>query len=149
MRHARRWRAGLGVLLAGSVSLSGCTHNHYYGASEPACGPTVIGSIAADGPEYGAVCEVPNQVVSGGSVVARRQPGATSSPPPRPLEWSSASRAEVPPRLAAIGPRGRPARPASKAARSTTRRHALRDRRGGRIETSWHDAARGSTPAVW
>jgi len=83
MRHARRWRAGLGVLLAGSVSLSGCTHNHYYGASVPVCGPTVVGSTAADGPEYGAVCEVPNQVVSGGSVVAQRQPGVTVVPAPK------------------------------------------------------------------
>ncbi len=83
MRHARRRRAGLGVLLAGCVSLSGCTHNHYYGASVPACGPTVVGSIAADAPEYGAVCEVPNQVVSGGSVVAQRQPGVTVVPAPK------------------------------------------------------------------
>ncbi len=83
MRHARRWRAGLGILLAGSVSLSGCTHNHYYGASVPVCGPTVVGSTATDGAEYGAVCEVPNQVVSGGSVVVQRQPGATVVPAPK------------------------------------------------------------------
>jgi len=70
-------------LLAGYVSLSGCTHNHYYGASVPACGPTVVGSIAADAPEYGAVCEVPNQVVSGGSVVARPQAGTTIVPAPK------------------------------------------------------------------
>jgi len=71
-------------LLAGCVSLSGCTHNHYYGASVPACGPTVVGSIGgADAPEYGAVCEVPNQVVSGGSVVAQRQPGVTVVPAPK------------------------------------------------------------------
>ena len=38
MRHARRWRAGLGVLLAGWAGLSGCTHNHYYGAALPVCG---------------------------------------------------------------------------------------------------------------
>ena len=83
MRHARRWRAGLGVLLAGYASLSGCTHNHYYGASVPVCGPTVVGSTGADGSEYGAVCEVPNQVVSGGSVVAQRQPGVTVVPTPK------------------------------------------------------------------
>ena len=83
MRHARRWRAGLGVSLAGYVvSLSGCTHNHYYGASVPVCGPTVVGSTA-DGAEYGAVCEVPNQVVSGGSVVARPQVGTTIVPAPK------------------------------------------------------------------
>ncbi len=83
MRHARRRRAGLGVLLAGYMSLSGCTHNHYYGASVPACGPTVVGSTGTDGSEYGAVCEVPNQVVSGGSVVAQRQPAATVVPAPK------------------------------------------------------------------
>jgi hypothetical protein len=84
MRHARRWRAGLGVLLAGYVSLSsGCTHNHYYGASVPVCGPTVVGSTGEVGSEYGAVCEVPNQVVSGGSVVAQRQPGVTVVPGPK------------------------------------------------------------------
>ena len=69
------------------LSSSGCTHNHYYGASVPACGPTVVGSTVADGAEYGAVCEVPNQVVSGGSVVAQHQPGATVIPAPRPLAW--------------------------------------------------------------
>ena len=84
MRHARRWRAGLGVLLAGYVSLSsGCTHNHYYGASVPVCGPTVVGSTGADGSEYGAVCEVPSQVVSGGSVVTQSPAGAMVTAAPK------------------------------------------------------------------
>ena len=83
MRHARRRRAGLGVLLAGIVSSSGCTHNHYYGAAMPACGPTVAGQTVTDGADYGAVCEVPNQVVSGGNVVAGRQAGTVVIPAPK------------------------------------------------------------------
>src|SRR5689334_20400919 len=76
MRRARFVRGTLGVLLAGWVGSAGCTHNYYYGAVPVACAPgtaVVPGSVS-----YGSVCEVPAQVVGGGTVVAS-SPGIRSS----------------------------------------------------------------------
>lgn len=81
MRHARNRRSALRVLLATAAwvtSIGGCTHNYYYGAAP--CGP-------AGTAEYGAVCDVPTQVVGGSTVVAGSSsptsPGLSGSRPPR------------------------------------------------------------------
>ena len=76
MRRARFMRGTLGVLLAGWVASAGCTHNYYYGALPAACAPgtTILPGTVSDG----SVCEVPAQVVSGGTVVAS-SPGVKSS----------------------------------------------------------------------
>lgn len=69
MRQARFLCAGFGALLAGWVSSAGCTHNYYYGypSTVNGCPPTVVpGAIS-----YGSVCDVPTQVVGGGSIVAQ------------------------------------------------------------------------------
>ena len=80
MRHARRTRVALGILLGSLVVPTGCTHNYYYGANAiPACGP-----IAAPGSvQFGSVCEVPTQVVGGSSVVAQ-SPARSSAVGPKP-----------------------------------------------------------------
>jgi hypothetical protein len=74
------------VLLAaaGSVTSAGCTHNYYYGAVPAGCPPVV--TAAPTGVEYGAVCEVPTQVVGGSTVVAGKtlQPAPTLSGPRPP-----------------------------------------------------------------
>jgi hypothetical protein len=46
---------------------SGCIHNHYY-TPAAGCPPTVTSSAGVV--DYGALCEVPNQVVNGGTVVS-------------------------------------------------------------------------------
>jgi hypothetical protein len=53
------------ALLAGA---GGCTHNYYYGTPVAVCPPGTAPAPAAV--EYGSVCEVPTQVVGGGTVVA-------------------------------------------------------------------------------
>jgi hypothetical protein len=64
MRHARFLRGGLGVFLVGwSFGSVGCTHNHYYGAAVPVCGPSPVAVPATV--SNGAVCEVPTQVDGG------------------------------------------------------------------------------------
>lgn len=69
MRHLGYFQGGLGLLIVGwTMSLTGCTHNHYYTAGVPVCGPspvTVPATVA-----NGAICEVPTQV-EGGSLVAQ------------------------------------------------------------------------------
>lgn len=68
MRHARLVRWGLAVSTVGLVvSSAGCTHNYYYGNAIPACGPVTTAPATV---ANGAVCEVPTQVIGGGSVVA-------------------------------------------------------------------------------
>lgn len=86
MRHARILRVGLTVLLGAAFwgMSAGCTHNYYYGGVPTACAPTP-GGVLSSGVQYGSVCEVPSQVVGGGTVIATNPPG---SPPalsgPRP-----------------------------------------------------------------
>jgi hypothetical protein len=79
MRHARIMRGGLGLVLASGIASAGCTHNYYYGAL-PACGPT---TTPAGTVQYGQVCEVPTQVVGGGSVLSQ-VPARSSIVGPRP-----------------------------------------------------------------
>jgi len=87
MRDARTLRMGLTVLLGAALwgTSAGCTHNYYYGGGAPvACAPSP-GGVLSSGAQYGSVCEVPSQVVGGGTVVATNPPG---TPPtlsgPRP-----------------------------------------------------------------
>ena len=77
MRRARFVRGTLGALLAGLVGLSGCTHNYYYGAL-PACPPGTTAVVPGSAVQYGSVCEVPSQVVGGGTAVSTT-PGIKSS----------------------------------------------------------------------
>ena len=74
MRHHGPSRSGsargaarivLGAALLSSAG--GCIHNHYY--TPAGCPPTVSSAGTVD---YGAVCEVPSQVVDGGRVVTTR-----------------------------------------------------------------------------
>lgn len=90
MRHARFFRGGLGVFLAGwSMSSVGCTHNHYYGPSVPVCGPTAV-AVPATVPN-GAVCEIPTQVEggrllsqgTGRSTIVSGAPAYSGAPAPR------------------------------------------------------------------
>jgi hypothetical protein len=70
MRRARNLWWGPALLFAvaaGSVSSPGCTHNYYYG-TPTACIPTAPGTPSTV--QYGAVCDLPTQVVGGASVVA-------------------------------------------------------------------------------
>lgn len=77
MRRARFMRGTLGVLLAGWVGSAGCTHNYYYGGVPVACAPGTS-TLLPGTVQYGSVCEVPAQVVGGGTVVAS-SPGIRSS----------------------------------------------------------------------
>jgi hypothetical protein len=65
MRHARTLLVGLSIPL-GAASV-GCTHNYYYYPTTPGCPPTT--TVAPSAVKYGAVCEVPTQVVGGATVV--------------------------------------------------------------------------------
>jgi hypothetical protein len=58
------------AILAGAA---GCTHNYYYG-TPVACAPAVTTPGVV---ENGALCEVPTQVVDGGTVVSGRPLVAT------------------------------------------------------------------------
>ena len=55
---------------------SGCTHNYYYptpgaGFVGPCVPMNVVpGATASNVPSYGEICEVPTQVIGGGTVVA-------------------------------------------------------------------------------
>jgi hypothetical protein len=80
MKQARIVRGGLGFVLAGSMASAGCTHNYYYGAL-PACAPA---TVAGGTVQYGQVCEVPTQVIGGGSVVAQGVPSRSTIFGPRP-----------------------------------------------------------------
>lgn len=77
MRRARFVRGTLGILLAGWVGSAGCTHNYYYGTVPVACAPGTT-TVVPGTVSYGSVCEVPAQVVGGGTVVAS-SPGVKSS----------------------------------------------------------------------
>jgi hypothetical protein len=77
MRRARFTRGTLGVLLAGWVGSAGCTHNYYYGSVPVACAPGTS-TLLPGTVQYGSVCEVPAQIVGGGTVVAS-SPGIRSS----------------------------------------------------------------------
>jgi hypothetical protein len=69
LRCARNFLSGPALLfaVAGAVSSVGCTHNYYYGPPQ-ACVPATPGSTGTV--QYGAVCDVPTQVVGGSTVVA-------------------------------------------------------------------------------
>jgi hypothetical protein len=58
----------LGVILAGEVvcTVSGC-HQHYYYYGNPPCSPC---SPAPNTVQYGSVCDVPTQVVEGGTTLS-------------------------------------------------------------------------------
>ena len=75
MRHDRTVRVGLTVLLGGAfwATSAGCTHNYYYGSVPGGCPPSAGGSPSVV--QYGSVCEVPSQVVDGGTVIATNPPG--------------------------------------------------------------------------
>lgn len=69
MRHPGFLHGGLGLLILGwTMSMTGCTHNHYYTAGVPVCGPAPVAVPATVA--NGAVCDVPTQV-EGGSLVAQ------------------------------------------------------------------------------
>jgi len=81
----RAARGALSLFL-GTVLLTshfGCTHNYYYGAASP-CGPVAVAPAVV---ENGVVCEVPSQVVSGGTVASGSSvvtsPVLGASRPPR------------------------------------------------------------------
>ncbi len=78
MRRARIVRATLGVVLTGWIGSAGCTHNYYYGGVPVACAPGTTTIVPGSSVQYGSVCEVPAQVVGGGTVVAL-SPGVRSS----------------------------------------------------------------------
>ncbi|HMB08043.1 MAG TPA: hypothetical protein VKP69_30480, partial [Isosphaeraceae bacterium] len=83
MRLARFARGGPIALLVGVIGSAGCTHNYYYG-TVPVCGPTT--AVAPGTVQYGSVCDVPTQVVGGGSVVTQGPPRTTvvaGARPPR------------------------------------------------------------------
>ena len=83
MRLPRFARGGSVTLLAGVIGSAGCTHNYYYG-NVPVCGPTA--TLPPGTVQYGAVCDVPTQVVGGGSVVTQAPPSTTvvaGARPPR------------------------------------------------------------------
>lgn len=90
--RAGRARGVAGVLLGAALwsGQSGCTHNYYYGT--PVCGPT---AVAPSTVEYGAMCDVPTQVVGGGTVVAGK-----------PLQTSPVLGGARPPRVVVSEPRG-------------------------------------------
>ncbi|GAC1463526.1 MAG: hypothetical protein NVSMB9_01090 [Isosphaeraceae bacterium] len=83
MRRAIDTQGQLIALLSAAACCfgTGCTHNYYYGASP--CGPSAGVPRTV---EYGALCEVPSQVVGGSTVIATA-PRNTQQPPlkgPRP-----------------------------------------------------------------
>ncbi len=85
MHYARTLRVGFTVMLGAAfwVSLAGCTHNYYYGTPVTGCPPST--TTAPSGVQYGQVCEVPSQVVGGGTVIATNPPGdAPALGGPRP-----------------------------------------------------------------
>ena len=88
MRADRTRYEVLSALLGAAIlsTLAGCTHNYYYGGVPVACPPSPGGVVSSD-VQYGSVCEVPSQVVGGGTVIATNPPGtppALSGPrPPR------------------------------------------------------------------
>src|SRR5207253_7701712 len=111
MRHVRTKCGGLVVVLAvaGSIASSGCTHNYYYGAT-PVCGPTTVTPGVVT---YGEVCEVPTQVVGGGTIVASS-----------PLRTSPTLGGPRPPRVVVSEPNGREGgwrRPDPESSLATTR----------------------------
>ncbi len=86
MRVAQNLRLASTALLGAvlTVQSTGCTHNYYYGGVPVACAPST-GGVVSSNVQYGSVCEVPSQVVGGGTVIATNPP---STPPalsgPRP-----------------------------------------------------------------
>lgn len=86
MRDARTLRLGFTALLGAALwgTSAGCTHNYYYGGTPVACAPSA-GGVLSSGVPYGSVCEVPSQVVGGGTVIATNPPGtAPALGGPRP-----------------------------------------------------------------
>jgi hypothetical protein len=81
MRNTRwiSWlgRKALGVVLAGGMGCCGwgChQHNYYYYTNPPGCPPgTIMPSTVTTGP----ICDVPTEVVEGGTTVASSSPRST------------------------------------------------------------------------
>ena len=106
MRHARLTKSCLASLLAfcGLMS-SGCTHNYYYptpGSGSGPCVPMTVlpGATASNVPSYGEICEVPTQVVGGGTVLAgtplTTTPVLVGARPPRVVLSDPAGRGRGP-----------------------------------------------------
>lgn len=100
MRHSRLTNSVFGSLLVSCwLTASGCTHNYY--CTTPGSGPcapmTVVpGATASNVQTYGEICEVPTQVVGGGTVVAGT-----------PLTTTPALGGARPPRVVLSDPAGR------------------------------------------
>ena len=106
MRQAWIARIALGILLAtGGMTSTGCTHNYYY--TTPGAGPcapvTVLpGSTASAStvPSYGEICDVPTQVIGGGTIVAgaplMTSPALGGARPPRVVLSDSPGRSRGP-----------------------------------------------------
>ncbi len=71
-----RIASGLGlVVLATLAGGAGCTHNHYYGQI-PASG-VILSSADAATIQYGSVCDLPGEVISGGSTMISQAPSTS------------------------------------------------------------------------